>query len=88
MSKEYRKCVNPDCKRLAKRHKRCGICRRFGIYNCQDCKADLDTDRAILCKNCARLRHNELEYKYRKQYNYNYHHNPLRINGINPTITN
>lgn len=72
MVREYHKCANPDCVRLAKRHKRCGVCRRNRIYICQDCRCDIDSDCAVLCIRCRKIHHDTWCRLHQKPYNIAY----------------
>lgn len=68
MSKEYKKCCNPDCERLCKRHIRCGYCIRNSIYVCQDCKTDIFSPCAKLCNDCFIKRHKKFQREYQTIY--------------------
>jgi hypothetical protein len=73
MERQYKKCCNPDCIRLTKRHNRCGVCRKFCRYFCRDCKVSLDNDKKELCPECVKYRHREWQRLHGKQYNKEYH---------------
>lgn len=91
MSKAYKKCANPDCDKLCKRHIRCRDCRRSSLYICQLCKSDMMNSKALLCPGCRHKVH--LEYakdyqtKYRLRKDVEKIINPLR-NCTDSTITN
>lgn len=68
MSGGYRKCLNPDCEKLCKRHLRCRDCRRSRKYICQICKTDIYSPKAKICPKCSLDKHNEFERNYQKCY--------------------
>lgn len=50
-------CINPSCDKecMNNKKKRCSHCRRYGIYECVDCKSECSI-HALRCKPCRKKR--------------------------------